>query len=386
MEIKEYVELNYPNKKQTHYNIKSQLNEYFNFIKVKPEKYVNMDRDFKKDIQLYNSHLLNTPRPRTGKPYAPITVNIHISAIRGYLEEHDILLSPRFYKNIIKRGNGSDTILEDRIPTREEIEKLLIHGDARDKAFFLTMLSSGMREEELCGITITNINFDSNPVIIKIPANISKTKKKRFTFISVEAKYALQEWLKIRESYIKQKHAKTRGLYEYLDKTYNKKVNDINGEKVFPYRPLSARTWWNRLLNKAGFTEKDENTQYYKLHLYTLRKYFNTIMKTHCNIIMVEMWAGHKVNYDYEKWTEEQHKQEYLKAVDKLLIYKTPSNVEELEKLKTNLKQEKTKVREVENIKQEMEDQRKLYEHEISELHRQLGNVTTLVDKLIEKG
>ena len=57
MKIGEYITLNYPNKKQTHYNVKSQLNEYFEFIGIKPEDYVNQNRDFKKDVLKYHSHL-----------------------------------------------------------------------------------------------------------------------------------------------------------------------------------------------------------------------------------------------------------------------------------------------------------------------------------------
>ena len=38
MEIEEYIKLNYPNNKQTHYNIRSQLNEFFEYIKQNPNE------------------------------------------------------------------------------------------------------------------------------------------------------------------------------------------------------------------------------------------------------------------------------------------------------------------------------------------------------------
>ena len=159
-----------------------------------------------------HSFLINNIRKvkRNGKTiekkYAPKSIIVHMSTLRGYLEYHDIVFSPRWWKSQSKKGKGNETILEDRIPTREELGKILTHGDARDRAFFLTMLSSGMREEELCSITYDiekkegMIDFNSNPVMIKIPADISKTKKKRFTFISIEAKNSLMEWLKLREA------------------------------------------------------------------------------------------------------------------------------------------------------------------------------------------
>lgn len=339
MKIEEYIELNYPTKKQTYYNVRSQLKEFFNFIKILPEQYIKQERDFKKDVLKYHSHLINKKRTIKKnshvieKTYAAKTIVVHMSTLRGYLEFHDIIFSPRWWKAQTKKGKGTDTILEDRIPTREELQKILTHGDARDHAFFLTMLSSGMREEELCKVSMDNVDFESNPVMIKIPADISKTKKKRFTFVSIEAKNALEEWKKLRDTYIVNKEKKCKGLYKYLERKYNKIPNGAANNRLFPYRPLAAQTWWNRLLNKAGFTEFDKNTGYYVLHLYTLRKFFDTVMKTNCNQLMVDMWMGHEVKYDYEKWTEDQHKNEYLKGMDSLLVYRTPANIEKLEEL-----------------------------------------------------
>ena len=349
MKIEEYITLSYPNKKQTHYNVRSQLNEYFNFIKIDPEKYVNQDRDFKKDVLKYHSHLINTPRKNTNKPYAPKSIIVHMSTLRGYLETHDIIFSPRWWKAQTKKGKGNDIILEDRIPTREELGKILTHGDARDRAYFLTMLSSGMREEELCNITIDMMDFKSNPVMINIPATISKTKKRRFTFISIEAKNSLEEWLKLRESYIERKRKKSKGLYKHLEEKYGKKVNGTNSDRVFPYRPNATQIWWKRLLNKAGFIEIDSNTGYNVLHLYTLRKLFNTRMKEKCNNFMVEMWMGHKIEYDYHKWTIEEHKKEYLKGMEGLLVYRTPANVEEVESLQK-------KVDEIKNLEKKFNE------------------------------
>jgi len=287
MDVEEYIELYYPNKSQTRYNIRHELNEYFRFFKIKPEAYVKLNRDFKKDILIYNGNLLKKISKKTGKLYAPKTINIHISAIRQYLEEHDIILSPRFWKKINQRGKGNETILEDRIPTREELGKILTHADARNRAFFMTMLSSGMREEELCRINIKDFDFESEPVTITIPATISKTKKKRKTFCSIEAKNCLLEWLKLRDEYIKTTRRRAKGLYEYLEDKTGKKVSNISQDRMFPYEPNSPQRWWNRLIKKADFTDKDINTGYYILHLYTLRKFFITKMKKYCNILMV---------------------------------------------------------------------------------------------------
>ena len=356
MDIEKYIELNYPSGKQTVYNIRNQLTCFFDYIKIKPEEYVNEDRDIKKDIKEYYGYLVKSNSKKTGRPFAPKTIIVYMSALRGYLEEHDIIFSPRFWKKLHKKGKGNDTILEDRIPTREELEKILTHGNSRDRAFFMIMLSSGMREEELCKITDKHIDFESNPVMIKIPAHISKTKKRRFTFISIEAKTSLLEWLKIKDAYFKNKVKKSKGLKDYFKHKYGIQLRlEEGGNRIFPYRPNAPQTWWNRLLNKAGFTDKDPNTGYYTLHLYTLRKFANTKLKTVCNMLMVDMWIGHEVPYDYEKWTLQEHKQEYNKGMNNLLVYRTPANIEEVEKLKEKVDEIKVLKQSYEKLKEDMD-------------------------------
>ena len=88
------------------------------------------------------------------------------------------------------------------------MQEILTHANARERAFFLTMSSSGLREKELCLLKIDDFDFNSNPVMIKVSAKISKTKKKYFSFCSVEARNALVEWKKIRDDFIKYKKFK----------------------------------------------------------------------------------------------------------------------------------------------------------------------------------
>jgi len=61
---------------------------------------------------------------------------------------------------------------------------------------------------------------------------------------------------------------------------------------------------------------------------------------------------GHKLPYDYDKWTDEEHKKEYLKGMGELLVYRTPANIEEVETLQK-------KVDEIKNLKQQMDEMQK---------------------------
>lgn len=346
MEIDEYVDLYFGNpitKKQ----YKSYLKLYYEFLGMKPKDYWKQKREHNKDILKYWQKCLKTDSPNT--------IPQRMSVIRGYYEENGIIFTPRFWRNLNKRGLGYENVLEDRIPTIKELQQIMEHcKDAREKAFFLMMLSSGIRETEMITIKIKDINFNLEPVMIKVSASASKTKKKRFTFISMEAKNALLEWLKIRDKYLQGLKRRTQGLYNYLENQHGKKIAVLKEDYVFPFKPCTVRTWWNRMLDKAGYDELDEATQMRVLHLYVLRKYFNTKMKKKCNNTMVEMWMGHKIKYDYEKWTLDEHKEEYLKGMDDLLVYRTPANIEELEKLKEEAEQLKAKDREIKEMREEM--------------------------------
>ncbi|MCJ2514028.1 MAG: site-specific integrase [Candidatus Thermoplasmatota archaeon] len=355
---------------------------FFNdFLNTDSEKYVNSKRDFKKDILEYNKKLINGSRisnHRKAKEYAPLSIKQHISTIKGYLEEHEIIFSPRFWKSLNTTGKGNQTVLEDRIPTRKELDKILTHATARERAFFLTMLSTGLRAKELCLLDIERFNLNSNPVKIDIPAKISKTKKKRYTFCSVEERDALLEWKKIRDNYINQKKFKGEGLFNYLEKEYGKHVEVNDDNRMFPYTPTTCGIWWNRLLNKSGYNIIDSDTDFHVLHLYTLRKFFNTHMKNNCNNLMVEMWMGHKIPYDYEKWTLEEHKQEYLKGMEELLVYRKPANIEEIDRLKQKERQIDDMQAQIVRLNEGMESVRKFFDGSPFEMHKD--------GKIIKKG
>ena len=185
------------------------LKKYFNFVDVEPEKYLkDKNRNYESDMKRYNVYL--------GEHLSPTSIPIRISAVKEFLEDNDIIIRPRIFKQISRRNPVPEPISEDRIPTTSELKQILTHGDARSKSFFLVMISSGIRPEELCQIETSMIDFDSNPVSIKIPASISKTKRQRFTFISTEAKESLLEWLKVKDAYQIAKVGKSQGLRRWM--------------------------------------------------------------------------------------------------------------------------------------------------------------------------
>ena len=70
------------------------------------------------------------------------TVRIYVKSIMLFCEMADIPIS---WKNITRRLPRGKNYADDRIPTIEEIRKLLEYPDRQLKAIIYTMASSGIR-------------------------------------------------------------------------------------------------------------------------------------------------------------------------------------------------------------------------------------------------
>ena len=92
-------------------------------------------------------------------------------------------------------------VVMDEIPQTRDIQKILYYGGIKQKAFFLTLLSSGMRLDEALHIEIGDVDFDYKPndeitiTKINIRRELTKKRRGRVTFISDEATGWLKEWL-----------------------------------------------------------------------------------------------------------------------------------------------------------------------------------------------
>jgi len=60
-----------------------------------------------------------------------------------------------------------------------------------------------MRIGEVVQLKVSDIAFDREPVRIRVRGEYTKTGKRRITFMSPEAKDAVEEWLNYRSQYVK---------------------------------------------------------------------------------------------------------------------------------------------------------------------------------------
>jgi len=276
------------------------------------EKYFNEDRKHGEDIQKFLRSL---------NGLAPLTIKLKISNVKTFLLENDIELKQKFWKKINRRIKGSRALTLDRIPTPNELKKLLLHVPIQGKAVFLCLESSGMRIGELLKSNIDDLYLNEEPARIQIRGEITKTGNSRHAFFSREAKESLTEWLKVREEYLRAAVAKSH-LYE----------KSLEDSRIFPFDPATAYSMWKIALHKSGLNGKDKSTGREKIHPHTLRKFFRTRLGSVIPVDVIEALMGHEkyLTEVYRKYSLEDLKRFYLKGESALLIFTDAAEVTKL--------------------------------------------------------
>ena len=159
------------------------------------------------DIPLLESHLIrfiNAQKIRIqNKEIGEGALCNYIKAVRLFCSMNDIIVN---WKKISKGIPAEKSYSDDRIPTVEEIKKLMEHPDRRVKIIVLVMLSSGNRVENWNHLKWKHViaikrNEDDKKVIAAklIITNTKVNNKIYYSFITPEAYNALNDWMEFRK-------------------------------------------------------------------------------------------------------------------------------------------------------------------------------------------
>ena len=294
--------------RRTQNTYRAVLKKYFKVIGGTPETYFKEGRDYQADVKKYKNEFLNDRPPKTYSSY--------MSGINSYLKENGIDLGSSFWKTLKGRKKGAKTnraITKDRVPTLEEMKQILSHGGAKERSFFLILVSSGMRIGELAKIRTRDVYLNEDPPRIDIPPEVTKTGERRTAFMSNEARNALKEWLKVRGDYIL--FAINKNNLPGIKKT-------LDDDRVFPFNQVTAWRYWTVMLKKSGYTERDTQTKRMVLHPHVLRKYFRTNMPKTIGLDMTEELMGH-TGYltEYRKHSDKELAESYKSGMSAVLIF-----------------------------------------------------------------
>jgi len=232
-------------------------------------------------------------------------VKIHAEDIRGNIK----------FPKALKRKNY--------VLMPDDIKKILAYASYQRWALYLFLASTGARIQEACKLRKRDF-AEGERYKITFPASYTKTRTARITFMSKEA-----------EKYVK----------PILDKLSPDDL--VFGLNEVPEKAvLNEEMYFFRLRKLAGLTEKYE-TGISKITLHTFRSFFiSKCEKIHEGL--GHALAGHdRYMQEYERYTDEELLEFYLKVEPSLGIYSQPTRVEI--ELKEQLEKERMKVARLEN-------------------------------------
>jgi hypothetical protein len=278
---------------------------------------------------------------------------------------NDIIIN---WKNISKGMPAERHNADDRIPTVEEIKKLLDHPDRRIKPVVLTMLSAGLRVGSWDYLKWKHIvPITRNNMIVSAKIILTNTKinnRKYFSFITPEAYHSLKEWMEFRKLHGENVTGESwlmRDTWEKLDRDHSHRIGLAQTPKFFgaiSIRNMIGEAW--RVQGVRDLLDSDKKRHEFKA-THSFRKYFETKCQLKMNHNNIKLLMDHSFgeSQNYHRTTEQELLEDYLKVVDLLTIndeFRLKRKIETLEIEKTQLD---SIVRDVESLKRKYNRLRK---------------------------
>ncbi|MBI2542969.1 MAG: site-specific integrase [Candidatus Aenigmarchaeota archaeon] len=241
--------------------------------------------------EIYKNFVLNL----ANKNFAPKTVGAWSASVKKFFSANGIELK---HTIPVKMYN----VHEDKLPSREELKNILKICNLRTKTIILLMSSSGLRIGELRELKVEDVDLESVPAKVRIKGITAKERKSRITFISNEAKEALQSYINTRKNNGHQL-------------TPESALFTTNSGTKMSYQNLQFIM--NNIFKKIS---KKEGKRY-EIHPHSLRKFFKTqLIAAGVPGPIVDRLTGHSryMSQEYELYTEEQLKEWYLKGMKNL--------------------------------------------------------------------
>jgi hypothetical protein len=320
------------------------------------------------------------------------TLRNYVKSIKLFCEMADM---PIQWKKITRGLPKGKKYADDRIPTVEEIRKVVEYPDRRIKAIVCTMASSGVRIgawDYLQWGHIRPIQMRDEIVAAKMIV-YSGDDEEYYTFISKEAYMALFEWMRYRESsgeLIKDDSWVMRDLWDTHVAQGRGLVTKPKKLSSLGVKRLMERTIWAQGLRKK--LEPGKKRHPYQAN-HSLRKWF----KTRCEIagmkpINIEKLMNHSVGISdsYYRATENEILDDYIKAMDLLTVNDDKLTLQkQVAELTEKSKEEnyviKGKLSEKENEIQQLRDHDSENSDAISTLSDQVMKLMAEVQELKKK-
>ncbi|HEX5186669.1 MAG TPA: hypothetical protein VFV86_07240 [Nitrososphaeraceae archaeon] len=292
------------------------------------------------------------------------TIQNYLKSIKLFCELADMDIS---WKRISRGLPKGKSYADDRVPTVDEIQKIIEYPDRRIKAIIYTQISSGIRLGSWDYLKWGNIKpIEKNGISVLAAKMIvyAGEDEEYFTFISNEAYLELQKWMRYREKSGEIINENSWVMRDLWDSASLKKGNGL----VTKPKKL-ASSGIKRLIERAIWAQGLRSKLEYgkKRHPFSAVHSFRKWFKTRCEIagmkpINVEKLLSHSIGISnsYYRPTENDLLEDYLKVVNSLSIDKETQlqtqvnlmgekNDENSILIKGKLKEKEDQIKELEN-------------------------------------
>lgn len=247
--------------------------------------------------------------------HAPLTLTNAMSQVFIWLSWNNIEFTRQETARIKSLLPRPVAITEDEILTAAKIRSILDHSDVMLRAFLLVLSSSGMRAQEAANLRFSDMRNDGAVRKFYLPASRMKARRPHAYRYSEEAAAALDEWLKVRSTYIESAERKTK-------KCLQKDMPDIS-DRIFPCDYSTLRFKFIGALESAGMCRQDSASGRYTITFQSFRRWCDSTLKLHLQNNMANEIIGHDegLSASYRRYPADEVDKAYLEAEPHLRIF-----------------------------------------------------------------
>lgn len=224
-------------------------------------------------------------------PFAVPTVQAYMSYLRTWLAHLGIKTDDREYRRLVRRAKPLKEI--KYTPDLTMVQKMIYGILPKYQNFLVTLLSTAARQSEVIALKVGDVDFSKSPYAVHFPAQITKTRAERYSFLTAEA-----------GEYVK-KQAQGKGPDDLL-------FSEINLN--------TFRYVFKNLRKKVNFDAR-YSTGTHKLTPHRLRAYANRILQRETDPAFADVILGHADGLaTYDADNVEKMREDYAKAEPMLTI------------------------------------------------------------------
>jgi integrase len=319
------------------------------------------------------------------KNLAPLTIKGRMTGVCSFYRSYNIQLP------VIPKGttNAKPELKRKKIPTKDDIRKILDVCDPLERALVLVGVSSGLSVVDISNLKVSDFveGYDPKTGITTLHLIRKKKNYEFYTFLSPEASKAVLDYLDwrnrkpkdkgvIREEQRKKQYVTTKDGYLFISRAvppeYLTTKNIREKEELRKLNKEAIIAIYQRLNEEAQTSS--EYGEYNLNRSHNMRRFFNSaLLNENAPIFFVDFLLGHQLDATHEAYyraSPEKLKDEYAKYVSFLTIEKTMDPTEHPAFIQ--MKEDKEAYRRITDIMtQERQDERS----ELKELRAEIEKI-----------